>query len=361
METRKKRTKVVVSVSALACLVVFSLSGYAGKLEPSAPPGPTMKTLDEVEPRIAISTVPFTVSRSGSYYLTGDLTLSAKDTHGVTVNVDNVTIDLKGFALNGPGKTFGSSGDGIRGIGRKQITIRNGIIRQFRGEGISCNNGTGLLVENLMVENCGSGGVHGYLHVTVRNSQCYQNDGYGILANGHLLAENNICAANSYIGIGASGVGSVIKGCIAYDNDNSGISVGAGSTVTQCSAYSNANGIYGSSGSTITACSAYLNSGIGIVVGDSCTVSNNTSSNNSTVGIQGHNRNYIRNNSVNNSPTGIKVTSTDNLIEFNLVTNCTEGLNLFGNDNLYINNRLSNPTNFVNQAGDTTDDSNIEF
>lgn len=48
METRKKRTKVLVSVLALAALVVFSLTAGGGKLEPNAPPRPTMHTLEDI-------------------------------------------------------------------------------------------------------------------------------------------------------------------------------------------------------------------------------------------------------------------------------------------------------------------------
>ena len=48
METRRKSAKVVVSVMALAALVVFSLFAVGGNLEPNAPPGPTMHTLDEI-------------------------------------------------------------------------------------------------------------------------------------------------------------------------------------------------------------------------------------------------------------------------------------------------------------------------
>lgn len=66
METKRKRTRVVVSLSAL---VVFSLMVYAGDLEPSGPPGPTMKTLAEIEPGTPISSVPYTIAESGSYYL----------------------------------------------------------------------------------------------------------------------------------------------------------------------------------------------------------------------------------------------------------------------------------------------------
>ncbi|MHC4154696.1 MAG: hypothetical protein ACYST6_07215, partial [Planctomycetota bacterium] len=70
MEKRKRLTSIVFLAGLLALSVVI----HAGSLEPSVPPGPTMKTLDEVEPRVPISSLPYTISASGSYYLTGDLT-----------------------------------------------------------------------------------------------------------------------------------------------------------------------------------------------------------------------------------------------------------------------------------------------
>lgn len=48
MGTKQRRTNVVVGVLAVAGLLwVFSMAG-AGNLEPSAPPAPTMKSLDEI-------------------------------------------------------------------------------------------------------------------------------------------------------------------------------------------------------------------------------------------------------------------------------------------------------------------------
>jgi hypothetical protein len=43
----KQKGRIVVSILALASLVAFSLMSYAGSLEPTNAPGPTMKTLDE--------------------------------------------------------------------------------------------------------------------------------------------------------------------------------------------------------------------------------------------------------------------------------------------------------------------------
>jgi hypothetical protein len=58
------------------------------------------KTLNNVEPRTPISSLPYTISAAGSYYLTGNLTA---DANGILVDANNVTIDLAGFSLIGPG------------------------------------------------------------------------------------------------------------------------------------------------------------------------------------------------------------------------------------------------------------------
>lgn len=48
MGMEAKRTKIVVAVLALASLLGILTLATAGDLEPSTPPGPTMKTLDEI-------------------------------------------------------------------------------------------------------------------------------------------------------------------------------------------------------------------------------------------------------------------------------------------------------------------------
>src|SRR5260221_12833185 len=100
---------------AVVSMFIFpiALSGQ-GSLTPPGVPSPTMKTLDQVEARtpLAGGTSPLSIG-SGSYYLTGNVTIAITD-HGIAVTGSNVTIDLNGFSLTGPGSgsTSGSYLDG---------------------------------------------------------------------------------------------------------------------------------------------------------------------------------------------------------------------------------------------------------
>src|SRR5438876_2996841 len=113
---------------ALALLVVASLAGvvHGGPLDP---PGPPASTLPQVEPRIPISIVPFTINSSGSYFMTKNLTNNSGD--GIIVLADDVTIDLNGFTLAGVPGAYSGISEGGTPTPRKHWTIRNGTIRGF--------------------------------------------------------------------------------------------------------------------------------------------------------------------------------------------------------------------------------------
>src|SRR5580658_2583235 len=73
-----------------------------GALGPPGSPTPTMKSLDQIEPCIPISSLPYTILSAGSYYVTTNLVgVSAQS--GITIFSGDVTVDLKGFTLTGVG------------------------------------------------------------------------------------------------------------------------------------------------------------------------------------------------------------------------------------------------------------------
>src|SRR5690348_17610582 len=96
--TRSPRTSTVcaslVAVVSAFCILPSALG--QGALTPPGAPTPTMKSLDQVEPRIPISSAPALILNPGSYYLTTNL-IGTANQNGISVLADNVTIDLNGL------------------------------------------------------------------------------------------------------------------------------------------------------------------------------------------------------------------------------------------------------------------------
>ncbi len=335
METRKKSTKVIVGLLALAGLVAFSLTAGGGSLELSAPLEPTKKVLDEVEPRTPILKLPYKISAAGSYYLTGNLT---SDANGILVDANNVTIDLAGFSIIGPGSGINY---GIYMNGRRNVEIRNGTVQGFtgtyqQGGGIFEANGTGHRVVGLRAVSNGRGIV--------------------LKGSGHLIKDCSVVENTSYgIHVGKS---STVTGNTCYGNHDRGISAYGSCTVTGNTCCDNGNqGILcdGSGGSTVTGNTCWRN-WIGIQVLDGSTVIGNTASNNEHSGIRVRMGCLVRNNTLRgNNQYNIYVEQPGNTIEENLVTNSTNGIYFDSGGNFYSDNRASGNTNDYNDAGDNMD------
>src|SRR4051794_35854724 len=97
--------------AAVVSLILAILPGSIwaqGALTPPGAPAATMRSLDQIEPRTPISSLPFTISSSGSYFLTKNLLVA--NANGITINATNVDLDLRGFTISA------TSGSGTSGI-----------------------------------------------------------------------------------------------------------------------------------------------------------------------------------------------------------------------------------------------------
>ncbi len=178
---------------------------------------------DEV--RTPISSLPFDISTSGSYYLTGNQTSTG---NGINVSADNVTMDFNGFKITGPGKTSGV-GIGINMVGRTNVEIKNGTVTQFGYAGIQEYSGSLP----------GTGKRHRILNMRVTD-----NGGDGLyLAGSNFYISGNTVSGNGTAGIFAAGTGSIIIGNTVADNADNGLGVTTGCAVKNNTAYH--NGHYG--------------------------------------------------------------------------------------------------------------------
>jgi hypothetical protein len=137
----------------------------AARADLNPPPGPiqpTGKSLRDIEPRTALSTVPgnsdynHVITQGGAYYLTGDVVVPS-NRGGILVlaPAGTVSIDLNGFSIRGgPGS--------LNGIvcptpGPAYLEVFDGYIRDFDQRGIDGGGARMLECDDLYVFHCGTG------------------------------------------------------------------------------------------------------------------------------------------------------------------------------------------------------------
>lgn len=218
--------KIQLKLAMLALLSILVLQPSAlvaqGSLTPPGAPAPTMKSLDQVEARTAITNTSslVVISQPGSYYLTGNLTVSTGD--GIDINTNDVTLDLNGFTIRSTAAS--ATGTGILlGNGWNDITIGNGHIR-----GNGTNNASGVFGGGGFTYGIKTSGAvpENVLVSRISVSGC-QFDGISLSGQNSTVVET--CTVQMVGGYGIAA--STVKSCWAYDCGNTAIN---GDQVLDC-------------------------------------------------------------------------------------------------------------------------------
>ncbi|MGH7939447.1 MAG: right-handed parallel beta-helix repeat-containing protein [Limisphaerales bacterium] len=264
------------------CSICFA----QGSLTPPGAPGATMLTLSQIEPRTPITSLPFNITRPGSYFLTTNL-FGVSGTNGITITTSNVVIDLRGFTLNGvPG-----AGDGIFVDAAIQdllgnIFVRNGIISGWPANGVDADNSINSQFSDLNVVNNGQNGLNSGQQAIIRNCVAAYNglEGYGGDLN--TFCDWEACDAHDNGDCGFyTGSYCTFKDCHGNNNASAGFNPFLSCTFQDCIADDNYWGVYGYNGDMFVRCQFAYNGGSGLLGQDNCVVRDTVASNNGDDGI----------------------------------------------------------------------------
>jgi len=178
-----------------------------------------------------------------SYRLAGSL-IAPAGTDAIDVSVANVTIDLNGFSIVGPGSS-NAAVTGINASGMGEITVENGTVTGF-GTGVQL--GSYGIVKNIHADVNGNG-IHGGNNsvvegCTANNSTTTGTSGFGIYCLAACAISNNTANGNPFAGIQCAGTGCAITGNTAIGNVGFGIEcLGTGCLISGNTIINNGTGI----------------------------------------------------------------------------------------------------------------------
>jgi len=262
---------VLSAMGALCC----STAAWAGPLDPPGAPGPTMKTLDEVEPSIPVGpeTTPgdadarFVINQPGAYHLTADL-IAEQGRHGVQILADDVTLDLRGFTLRGDAGAL----DGVRagedaGALLTNIVVRNGRAVGWGGSGVRLNRANRASVERVFSVGNGAYGVLAGTGARVTDCTAEGNTLTNISVAGQSIVEGCLSLRGGADGFTGAAT-SVFQRCVAFLNQGDGFRPGSGATLTDCIASGNqGDGFDAGARVVFERCVSLFDLGRGIVAG----------------------------------------------------------------------------------------------
>jgi hypothetical protein len=347
------RSHLVTTLTAcLAAVLTTAVITHAGPLDPpSGTIKPTYRTLSEVEPRTPINddTTPgdadsiYRITKPGSYFLT-EAVLGTTGKMGIEIAADHVTIDLRGFRMQGTASS-------LAGINTAttcdDITVMNGTVTGWGGDGIRLygSDATGYKVLNVTTSSNGNTGIRVGGGAIITGCTSSNNTESGFIGLGNAVIEN--CTANDN---GADGFvlyyGSTIRSSSARDNGLDGIKVNESCVVDACSAYANgSDGINSNFACTITNSSSAMNLENGITCGLGSTITNCTAKENAASGIDVSSASIVKdNNCADNGSAGIRVFGGDSRIEGNNVRTNVRGIDVDSVGNIVVRNTASGNT-----------------
>ena len=233
---------------------------------------------------------PVLITQPGSYRLTGNLQVPNENTTGILIGIENVVVDLGGFAIRGNVVCSGSpttctptngSGIGVQ-AGLARVRVRNGTIVGMGLRGVQ--TGPDAVVEDVQVAMSGLEGITsaGFAGGEFRNNTSTRNGWHGLSVIGAVVVGNHT-AANGRHGIAASQ--STVTGNVSHNNGWSGIRADE-STISANQAYANTQQGIESVGGLVAGNIAKGNGGLGIYAPNGTNVSGNVASGNTSGGLQ---------------------------------------------------------------------------
>lgn len=200
---------------------------------------------------------PVTINQAGNYRLTSNLVIPNADTHGVSVEADNVSLNLARFEIRGPATCSGTpvvctptgSGNGVMGTSYAGTHVSNGRVIGAGGNGIKL--GLHATVEDVHANGNGLVGISTGSFGLIQNSLAYENGGDGISGAHSVIVVGNATAHNAGDGIECIASCNATRNT-ALQNAGDGIALGADSLSQGNTVYANKlNGIAAANGSSI--------------------------------------------------------------------------------------------------------------
>ena len=174
-----------------------------------------------------ITSVPFTISTSGTYVLAGKLILSGTNQTAITVSASNAVVDLRGFTLATSDGSLSNTGIAVS-TEANDVTIQNGSINGFgvcvhlfgpnetvqnlrletTGNGVQAELTSNYnLIQNCFVMGAGSNigiFINGGTGIVVKNNQII-NESFGCFSGGqNIFIANYIASCNKGLNLGFS-------------------------------------------------------------------------------------------------------------------------------------------------------------